>query len=365
MTPWLHLGCAARSRIISGFRTAIARIRDSSWERLCRGLCPGEDSRRLDQARRTSEDYEQEWLRFKLTGKFPYDYEAGSWASFRFRTTALRVIARRRIAAVLDSDPTGMADPESMDDARLARIILRRLNADWIRATDGERTFRRKVRSKKLGFGGLGDDPENAIVAAAAAHCNATFQLHIAANLVFGSRPCEHTLGIVLHAAESPGAEFLVARIAGGKVTEGTGQPWRLIKVTPRSRAARLLYDTVLAAGGKLELRCAKAKPIQDAFTRAAKAAFPRCSRTLSMYSSRNEFGAYMRSLGNPEATAEALGHASAVSQCYYGTWNRRTSRSRDPVVQVSAPRAVRRLQERARPRPRVASSALAPGLAA
>ena len=167
--------------------------------------------------------------------------------------------------------------------------------------------------------------------------------------IVTGCRPAEVCHGVAVRLA----GEDVEVAIAGAKVRNGHGQPFRLLRVRAEGRAACHLADLAAAAPGGVARVRASCSP--DALSAAiANLAGERWGRRCSAYDVRHARAAAVRLAfnGDLEACSRWLGHHSLSTQRFYARLPR-TSRLQGPrPVSADAPLPVRRRGRTRAPEP-------------
>ncbi|MEC5218601.1 integrase [Actimicrobium sp. GrIS 1.19] len=140
---------------------------------------------------------------------------------------------------------------------------------------------------------------------------------------VTGCRPCELIRGVTLTINENDGK--LIALIYGAKITNASGQEWRRLyfSIDSESSLIQAIIKIVRAGatGNDLVVLVDSAKKFSGAMRAAGEREWPKLKSTVTPYSMRHQFAAYMKAIGaltSCEISA-ALGHCTDVTKSRYG----------------------------------------------
>jgi integrase len=131
-----------------------------------------------------------------------------------------------------------------------------------------------------------------------------------------GCRPCELVNGAEVRLMAGGFVRFT---IQGGKVTEWSGQPARVLDVAIDNAAAQALAKR--AAAGPLLISIEDARKLSDKVRGRSRRLFPGMKYLISPYTFRHAVGAREKARGRSVGSlAQSLGHVSGQSQRSYGT---------------------------------------------
>jgi integrase len=153
-----------------------------------------------------------------------------------------------------------------------------------------------------------------------------------------GCRPCEIANGVEVRLTT---AGRLRLTIWGGKVTDLTGQPFRIIEVAIDNAPARTFASR--ATVGSLLVSVEDPRKLSDKVRNMSRRLFNDMKYVISPYTFRHATGAALKAQGaSAEECAKALGHVSGESPRHYGT-ARQGGLVPGSICSVSAARPVRK----------------------
>lgn len=153
-----------------------------------------------------------------------------------------------------------------------------------------------------------------------------------------GARPNEIELGVELERRDTVVGEVIQVKIKGAKVTDRSGQPERVLWISPESPEGRALLDAIPPGQRSSTVR-RKAKRISLDWSQRIR---PRMGGKVSPYSLRHQFAANLKGARvDPVDIAKALGHLSVRSQGRYGS-GRQSQGGNLGLVGVTATREIR-----------------------
>ena len=200
------------------------------------------------------------------------------------------------------------------------------------------------TRSKRHSLRSLSEDWLDRIWAAGCAGEN-RHRDEIAVLLVTGCRPSEAAWGVNVLAA----GEDVVVAIAGAKLTEDHGQPWRRLRVRVAPGPAAYLQDLAHRAGGVAHLRpsCSPAALSMAVADLGAACGLP---GRISAYTIRHQRASDARCAfhGDMDRLAAWLGHSAVSTARHYGRLPPSAGSRGALPAGAEAPRPIR---HRARPR--------------
>lgn len=297
----------------------------------------------------TKSDYAKKYARMIRLKKLPESMARSSGGYYAYRAAFLygTAHAAREAMKQRDKHPHGSEEWQAaMQNIRVCLTRLQRYPPDpkrqrcgegehqhmtWadVRATMNEPPVR---RSKQAMLSYLAQKP----------HWRAQlfekvpdrYKLAAAITALTGCRPSELVMGVRIQMQ----ADCLVCVISGTKVSEQSGQPIRVLKLSPDSVEARFLADYCKDGEATIKIRSAKA--FCESLAAAGRRAFPRARQRISPYVLRHHFSATVKSQLGREDVAACLGHICTRTQENYAGAVRGGGRS--AVVGVHAAREVR-----------------------
>lgn len=144
------------------------------------------------------------------------------------------------------------------------------------------------------------------------------YRLAVLAQVVCGCRPAELEQGIQLRISGG----YLQVEIAGRKVTDVSGQPWRRLSWPINSASPLVSMLVAEVQGGLSQVKIPSAKAYTGAFISAGRRAFKDRKESISPYCARHAFASDMKAARmSEEEISQALGHCSDVARSFYGHW--------------------------------------------
>jgi len=301
----------------------------------------------------TKADYQRKYQRMITSKQLPEAMARSSGGYYAYRAAWLYGTAEEARTAMRIRDKSEHGSPEwqsAMTTIQNCLARIRRYPADphrqhrtttpqtltWtdIRqamAARGEETSRRSKRSM-LSYLLHKPDWRERLFAQFTDHYKAAAAI---ASLT-GCRPSEIARGVRVTLQNGQ----LMCVVTGSKVTDHSGQPTRVLKISPESVEAKYLAD--LASKGEITVSIKSPKAFTEAVAAAGHRAYPYARQRFSPYVWRHATGSDLKSDADlaPEVIAAALGHSATRTQECYGRTAHGSRRSR--IVGVHAVRDVR-----------------------
>ena len=265
---------------------------------------------------KTRATYERAYTRMRQRKAWPEVMGARSRRSFQLYRAALVYMMLANLTRECRLACSGLGDMQAI---RVRVTILLECLNRYPPDADGPSTWKRPEagvvrKGKRNGMSRIPKGGLSRLVAAVADDPVYADPLRVL--FLTGARPCELVNGVEVQITAAGRLRFT---IKGGKVTDQTGQPVRVIEVEIDNAVAQALADR--AAAGPLVVRVKDPRKLSDKVRGMSRRLFPKIAYVISPYTFRHATAADLKARrASVESVAKVLGHVSGKSQCGYGT---------------------------------------------